>query len=117
MVTTEDCTDYFGAPKKDEPNDKEKKEEEETFTSVHHSIIETWDWGCQPGERDCMSILSYTTTLSCFCSSCYFIPSCFDTIIIYTILTAEVFRNTLMLKRYNEYYFDTCLTPCLFGTC
>lgn len=46
----EDCTDCFGAQKKDEPNDKDKKEEEETSTSVHHSIIETWDWGRQPGE-------------------------------------------------------------------
>lgn len=45
---SEDC-DCFGAQKKDEPNDKEKKEEEETLTSVHHSIIETWDWGRQPG--------------------------------------------------------------------
>lgn len=47
----EDCTDCFGTQKKDESNDKEKKEEEETSTSVHHSIIETWDWGRQPGER------------------------------------------------------------------
>ncbi|TKS74835.1 E3 ubiquitin-protein ligase HERC2 [Collichthys lucidus] len=51
----EDCTDCFGTPKKDEPNDKEKKEEEETSASVHHSIIETWDWGRQPGPADvCM---------------------------------------------------------------
>lgn len=49
----EDCTDCFGVQKKDEPNDKDKKEEEETATSVHHSIIETWDWGRQPGERPC----------------------------------------------------------------
>lgn len=116
MLSTEDCTDYFGNPKKEEPNDKEKKEEEETIISVHHSIIETWDWGCQPGERDCMSILGYATTLSCSCSSCYFISSCFDTIIIYTKLTAQVFCNALMLKRYNKYYFDTCLTTCLSGT-
>uniref|UniRef100_A0A3B5ANJ8 HECT-type E3 ubiquitin transferase n=1 Tax=Stegastes partitus TaxID=144197 RepID=A0A3B5ANJ8_9TELE len=46
--------------KKDEPNDKEKKEEEETSTSVHHSIIETWDWGRQPDEtelKDCLLVL------------------------------------------------------------
>uniref|UniRef100_A0A669BIW0 E3 ubiquitin-protein ligase HERC2 n=1 Tax=Oreochromis niloticus TaxID=8128 RepID=A0A669BIW0_ORENI len=56
----EDCTDCFGAQKKDEPNDKEKKEEEETSTSVHHSIIETWDWGRQPDEKelkDCLMVL------------------------------------------------------------
>lgn len=51
LVISEDCTDCFGTQKKDESNDKEKKEEEETSTSVHHSIIETWDWGRQPGER------------------------------------------------------------------
>lgn len=49
-IISEDCTDCFGAPKKDEPNDKEKKEEEGTSTSAHLSIIETWDWGRQPGE-------------------------------------------------------------------
>ncbi|XP_035763485.1 E3 ubiquitin-protein ligase HERC2 [Neolamprologus brichardi] len=56
----EDCTDCFGAQKKDEPNDKEKKEEEETSTSVHHSIIETWDWGRQPDDKelkDCLMVL------------------------------------------------------------
>ena len=46
----EDCTDCFGAQKKDDSNDKEKKEEEEASIAVHHSIIETWDWGRQPGE-------------------------------------------------------------------
>ena len=46
----EDCTDCFGAQKKDDSNDKEKKEEEEATSAVHHSIIETWDWGRQPGE-------------------------------------------------------------------
>ncbi len=51
LLILEDCTDCFGSQKKDEPNDKEKKEEEETSASVHHSIIETWDWGRQPGER------------------------------------------------------------------
>lgn len=51
LIISEDCTDCFGTQKKDEPNDKEKKEEEETSTSVHHSIIETWDWGQQPGEK------------------------------------------------------------------
>lgn len=45
----EDCTDCFGGQKKDEPSDKDKKDEEETPTSAHHSIIETWDWGRQPG--------------------------------------------------------------------
>lgn len=50
VTISEDCTDCFGTQKKDEPNDKEKKEEEETSASVHHSIIETWDWGRQPGE-------------------------------------------------------------------
>lgn len=49
---TEDCPDCFGTQKKDEPNDKEKKEDEDMLTSVHHSIIETWDWGRQPGEGD-----------------------------------------------------------------
>uniref|UniRef100_A0A3Q4MNW4 HECT-type E3 ubiquitin transferase n=1 Tax=Neolamprologus brichardi TaxID=32507 RepID=A0A3Q4MNW4_NEOBR len=42
------------------PNDKEKKEEEETSTSVHHSIIETWDWGRQPDDKelkDCLMVL------------------------------------------------------------
>ncbi|XP_078115961.1 E3 ubiquitin-protein ligase HERC2 isoform X3 [Sander vitreus] len=56
----EDCTDCFGTQKKEEPNDKEKKEEEETSTSVHHSIIETWDWGRQPDEtelKDCLLVL------------------------------------------------------------
>ncbi|XP_067368465.1 E3 ubiquitin-protein ligase HERC2 isoform X5 [Channa argus] len=56
----EDCADCFGTQKKDEPNDKEKKEEEETSTSVHHSIIETWDWGRQPDEnelKDCLMVL------------------------------------------------------------
>lgn len=48
---TEDCTDCFGTQKKDEPNDKEKKDDEDMLTSVHHSIIETWDWGRQPGKR------------------------------------------------------------------
>nr|XP_023997091.1 E3 ubiquitin-protein ligase HERC2-like isoform X2 [Salvelinus alpinus] len=47
-----DCTDCFGTQKKDESNDKEKKDEEEVSTSVHHSIIETWDWGRQPGGWD-----------------------------------------------------------------
>lgn len=47
----EDCTDCFGTQKKDEANDKEKKEDEDMLTSVHHSIIETWDWGRQPGKR------------------------------------------------------------------
>ncbi|XP_037324635.2 E3 ubiquitin-protein ligase HERC2 [Pungitius pungitius] len=54
----EDCTDCFGAQKKDEPNDKEKKEEE--GTSAHLSIIETWDWGRQPDEselKDCLLVL------------------------------------------------------------
>lgn len=51
VVSTEDCTDCFGSQKKDETNDKEKKEDEDLLTSVHHSIIETWDWGRQPGER------------------------------------------------------------------
>ncbi|KAJ0032136.1 hypothetical protein NQD34_002217 [Periophthalmus magnuspinnatus] len=56
----EDCTDCFGTQKKDEPNDKEKKEEEDSPTSVHHSIIETWDWGRQPDEtelKDCLMVL------------------------------------------------------------
>ncbi|XP_028301238.1 E3 ubiquitin-protein ligase HERC2 isoform X2 [Gouania willdenowi] len=56
----EDCPGCFGAQKKDESNDKEKKEEEETSLSVHHSIIETWDWGRQPDEtelKDCLMVL------------------------------------------------------------
>uniref|UniRef100_A0A3B3ZIR2 RCC1-like domain-containing protein n=1 Tax=Periophthalmus magnuspinnatus TaxID=409849 RepID=A0A3B3ZIR2_9GOBI len=54
-----DCTDCFGTQKKDEPNDKEKKEEEDSPTSVHHSIIETWDWGRQPETelKDCLMVL------------------------------------------------------------
>lgn len=51
FLISEDCTDCFGSQKKDEPNDKEKKEEDDSSTSVHHSIIETWDWGRQPGEN------------------------------------------------------------------
>ncbi|XP_074492829.1 E3 ubiquitin-protein ligase HERC2 isoform X1 [Sebastes fasciatus] len=50
----EDCTDCFGT------QIKEKKEEEDTSTSVHHSIIETWDWGRQPDEtelKDCLLVL------------------------------------------------------------
>ncbi|XP_037554244.1 E3 ubiquitin-protein ligase HERC2 [Nematolebias whitei] len=57
---TEDCTDCFGAQKKDEPNDKEKKEEEDMSTFAHHSIMETWDWGRQPDEtemKDCLMVL------------------------------------------------------------
>lgn len=50
FILLEDCTDCFGTQKKDEPNDKEKKEEEETSASVHQSIIESWDWGQQPGK-------------------------------------------------------------------
>ncbi|XP_062306104.1 E3 ubiquitin-protein ligase HERC2 [Osmerus eperlanus] len=56
----EDCTDCFATQKKEESNDKEKKEEEETSTSVHHSIIETWDWGRQPDEnelKECLMVL------------------------------------------------------------
>lgn len=45
---TEDCADC--TQKKDDTNDKEKKEEEEVAaSSFHHSIIEMWDWGRQPG--------------------------------------------------------------------
>uniref|UniRef100_A0A3P8VEV0 RCC1-like domain-containing protein n=1 Tax=Cynoglossus semilaevis TaxID=244447 RepID=A0A3P8VEV0_CYNSE len=53
-----DC-DCFGAQKKDEANDKEKKEEEETSASVHHAIIESWDWGRQPGMelKECLMVL------------------------------------------------------------
>ncbi|XP_056895397.1 E3 ubiquitin-protein ligase HERC2 isoform X2 [Takifugu flavidus] len=57
---TEDCTDCFGSQKKDETNDKEKKEDEDLLTSVHHSIIETWDWGRQPDEselKECLAVL------------------------------------------------------------
>ncbi|TSK42064.1 E3 ubiquitin-protein ligase HERC2 [Bagarius yarrelli] len=54
----EDSADCPSTQKKDESNDKEKKEEEESSpSSVHHSIIETWDWGRQPdgGElKDCL---------------------------------------------------------------
>uniref|UniRef100_A0A3B3YFA5 HECT-type E3 ubiquitin transferase n=1 Tax=Poecilia mexicana TaxID=48701 RepID=A0A3B3YFA5_9TELE len=54
-----DCTDCFGGQKKDEPGEKEKKEDEETPTSAHHSIIETWDWGRQPETelKDCLLVL------------------------------------------------------------
>nr|XP_057930110.1 E3 ubiquitin-protein ligase HERC2 isoform X4 [Doryrhamphus excisus] len=55
----EDCLGCFGS-QKDEANDKEKKDEEETSTPVHHSIIETWDWGRQPDEKelkDCLMVL------------------------------------------------------------
>uniref|UniRef100_A0A3B3WY76 Uncharacterized protein n=1 Tax=Poecilia mexicana TaxID=48701 RepID=A0A3B3WY76_9TELE len=57
---SQDCTDCFGGQKKDEPGEKEKKEDEETPTSAHHSIIETWDWGRQPDEtelKDCLLVL------------------------------------------------------------
>uniref|UniRef100_A0A3Q3VWY8 E3 ubiquitin-protein ligase HERC2 n=1 Tax=Mola mola TaxID=94237 RepID=A0A3Q3VWY8_MOLML len=60
FLISEDCTDCFGSQKKDEPNDKEKKEEEDSSTSVHHSIIETWDWGRQPDEtelKECLVVL------------------------------------------------------------
>ncbi|XP_061744248.1 E3 ubiquitin-protein ligase HERC2 isoform X2 [Nerophis ophidion] len=55
----EDCPGCFGS-QKDEANDKEKKDEEEASTPVHHSIIETWDWGRQPDEKelkDCLMVL------------------------------------------------------------
>ncbi|XP_061894415.1 E3 ubiquitin-protein ligase HERC2-like [Entelurus aequoreus] len=55
----EDCPGCFGS-QKDEANDKEKKDEEEASTAVHHSIIETWDWGRQPDEKelkDCLMVL------------------------------------------------------------
>lgn len=52
MSFSEDSADCPSAQKKDESNDKEKKEEEEASSpSVRHSIIETWDWGRQPGGR------------------------------------------------------------------
>ncbi|MGH0166749.1 UNVERIFIED_CONTAM: hypothetical protein FKN15_006610 [Acipenser sinensis] len=56
----EDSGDCPGNQKKDESNDKEKKEEEEAAASVHHSIIETWDWGRQPDVselKDCLLVL------------------------------------------------------------
>ncbi|KAK6487232.1 E3 ubiquitin-protein ligase HERC2 isoform X2 [Huso huso] len=56
----EDSGDCPGSQKKDESNDKEKKEEEEAAASVHHSIIETWDWGRQPDVselKDCLLVL------------------------------------------------------------
>ncbi|KAL1023407.1 hypothetical protein UPYG_G00040470 [Umbra pygmaea] len=56
----DDSTDCFGTQKKEESNDKEKKDEEEVSTSVHHSIMETWDWGRQPDEtelKDCLMVL------------------------------------------------------------
>ncbi|XP_058886345.1 E3 ubiquitin-protein ligase HERC2-like isoform X1 [Acipenser ruthenus] len=56
----EDSGDCLGSQKKDESNDKEKKEEEEAAASVHHSIIETWDWGRQPDVselKDCLLVL------------------------------------------------------------
>ncbi|XP_016898407.1 E3 ubiquitin-protein ligase HERC2-like isoform X2 [Cynoglossus semilaevis] len=59
-----DC-DCFGAQKKDEANDKEKKEEEETSASVHHAIIESWDWGRQPGQSRSSSFSSYSFSSSC----------------------------------------------------
>ncbi|MGH0171437.1 UNVERIFIED_CONTAM: hypothetical protein FKN15_060157 [Acipenser sinensis] len=56
----QDSGDCPGNQKKDESNDKEKKEEEEAAASVHHSIIETWDWGRQPDVselKDCLLVL------------------------------------------------------------
>ena len=50
LSLSEDCADCLGTQKKDDSNDREKKEDEEAVaTSVHHSIIEMWDWGRQPG--------------------------------------------------------------------
>uniref|UniRef100_A0A3Q2Y7Y6 E3 ubiquitin-protein ligase HERC2 n=1 Tax=Hippocampus comes TaxID=109280 RepID=A0A3Q2Y7Y6_HIPCM len=55
-----DCPGCFAGQKKDEANDKEKKDEDEAATvasaAVHHSIIETWDWGRQP-LKDCLMVL------------------------------------------------------------
>ncbi len=47
--------------KKDDTNDKEKKEEDEVAaaTSFHHSIIEMWDWGRQPGGWWCLMTCSW----------------------------------------------------------
>ncbi|MGH0142689.1 UNVERIFIED_CONTAM: hypothetical protein FKN15_076572 [Acipenser sinensis] len=60
LAFPEDSGDCPGNQKKDESNDKEKKEEEEAAASVHHSIIETWDWGRQPDVselKDCLLVL------------------------------------------------------------
>lgn len=74
LLFTEDCTDCFGTQKKDEPNDKEKKEDEDMLTPVHHSIIETWDWGRQPGEGRGGG----REVDLCWASECgYFTPLCF----------------------------------------
>uniref|UniRef100_A0A3B3D0M2 E3 ubiquitin-protein ligase HERC2 n=1 Tax=Oryzias melastigma TaxID=30732 RepID=A0A3B3D0M2_ORYME len=51
-----DFTDCFGTQKKEEPNDKERKEDEDPPSSVHQSIIESWDWGRQP-LKDCLMVL------------------------------------------------------------
>ena len=82
LTRLEDC-DCFGAQKKDEPNDKEKKEEEDTSTSVHHSIIETWDWGRQPGgsatsaRLKCILLCPTVIRSLSPVRSCYFMPFCF----------------------------------------
>ncbi|XP_023810269.2 E3 ubiquitin-protein ligase HERC2 isoform X5 [Oryzias latipes] len=59
-INPEDFTDCFGTQKKEEPNDKERKEDEDLPLSVHQSIIESWDWGRQPDEtelKDCLMVL------------------------------------------------------------
>ncbi|RVE74076.1 hypothetical protein OJAV_G00037550 [Oryzias javanicus] len=59
-MNPEDFTDCFGTQKKEEPNDKERKEDEDPPSSVHQSIIESWDWGRQPDEtelKDCLMVL------------------------------------------------------------
>lgn len=106
VVISEDCTDCFGTQKKDEPNDKEKKEEEETSTSVHHSIIETWDWGRQPGESATCTWTAFryvwlqniswptsTTTLLTSSPVLSFYAFLFPSRVINTMLTADGFTT------------------------
>lgn len=126
LTLSEDCTDCFGAQKKDEPNDKEKKEEEETSTSVHHSIIETWDWGRQPGENATWTrlgcILLWPTTLL-LSWLLLFYAFRFPSTLINTMLTAAGFTtlkcgaDTVILTfghtaSLSVYQFHVCQAGC-----
>ncbi|XP_039600637.1 E3 ubiquitin-protein ligase HERC2 isoform X1 [Polypterus senegalus] len=60
IAQTEDSADCSSSQRKEESNEREKKDEEEPVTSVHQSIIETWDWGRQPDVselKECLFVL------------------------------------------------------------
>lgn len=120
LVVSEDCTDCFGGQKKDEPNDKEKKEEEETSTSVHHSIIETWDWGRQPGERvpwakprctGLQNMAPHYTAARLGLGLMLFYTSVFPSRVINTMLTAEGFTTPKCRLDTATRTISTCSQP------